>query len=71
KNKPNEISHKKRAPATNDRYGHSLLTCPIDGCFLNEPGDRYFAKDESDPPVQILKLFSEVFITLCKGDLPT
>jgi hypothetical protein len=37
----------------------------------NEPGDRYFTKEQPDPPVQILKLYSEAFITLRKGDLPT
>jgi hypothetical protein len=28
-------------------------------------------KEQPDPPIQILKLYSEVFITLCKGALPS
>lgn len=37
----------------------------------NEPVDRYFTKEQPDPPVQILKLYSEAFITLRKGELPS
>lgn len=37
----------------------------------NEPEDKYFTELEPDPPNQILKLFSESFITLRKGDLPS
>lgn len=37
----------------------------------NEPEDRYFNELEPDPPNQILKLFSESFITLRKEDLPS
>ncbi|KAH2126877.1 hypothetical protein KXV35_005576, partial [Aspergillus fumigatus] len=36
----------------------------------NEPADRYFTKEQPDPPVQILKLYSEAFITLREGELP-
>jgi hypothetical protein len=37
----------------------------------NEPEDRYFSKLEPDPPSQILKLFSESFICLREGDIPS
>jgi hypothetical protein len=37
----------------------------------NEPEDRYFIKEEPDPPNQILKLFSESYIAQRKGNLPS
>lgn len=37
----------------------------------NEPEDKYFTELEPDPPIQILKLFSESYITLREGDLPS
>lgn len=33
------------------------------------PEDRYFAKQEPDPPSQVLKLFCESFICLRERDL--
>lgn len=37
----------------------------------NEPENRYFTKQDPDPPNQILKLFCESFIVLREGDLPS
>ncbi|KAF4201971.1 hypothetical protein CNMCM8927_000885 [Aspergillus lentulus] len=71
KSKPNEISHKKRAPATDKKYGDSAAFWKVWMLSQNEPGDRYFTKEQPDPPIQILKLYSEAFITLRKGGLPT
>ncbi|EIT78065.1 hypothetical protein AO1008_06073 [Aspergillus oryzae 100-8] len=67
KKKENKIYHRKRAPATHERYSRAsrwMMT-------QNEPEDRYFLKLEPDPPSQILKLFSKSFICLCEGYVPS
>ncbi|KAM0107297.1 hypothetical protein ACP6JB_007115 [Aspergillus fumigatus] len=71
KRKENEICHKKRAPATDERYNRAVENWKIWMMTQGEPEDRYFSKVEPDPPSQILKLFSESFICLREGDLPS